>query len=147
MRSINPQELLSGALVTALGAFFLLAAKDLPIGSTARMGPGYLPVAISSCLLLIGCFLLGRSFMRRLPEPLSWPHWRPWLFITLSPLVFAAGVNRLGFAITVVLTALCARLGVRHAFGWETLLMPAILSGVCVVLFVHLLSQPLSVWP
>ena len=43
-------DLLASAIFIGLGALVLWSSKDLPFGSAAMMGPGYLPVLVGARL-------------------------------------------------------------------------------------------------
>ncbi len=47
-------DLSTGALFLALGGFAIIYGSRYAVGTTARMGPGYFPMLISSALVLVG---------------------------------------------------------------------------------------------
>ena len=53
---INKKEVLSGSVLLLIGGLTVLGSLDYTIGSLARMGPGYFPLAIGVIIMILGFF-------------------------------------------------------------------------------------------
>ena len=62
----RPRDVVGGLLVTAIGAGFLLFGRELEIGTSFRMGPGYFPTILS--VLMIGLGLAMTALAWRGPR-------------------------------------------------------------------------------
>lgn len=140
------QDLLSGLLMLALGGFFAYFGRNLKFGTPSVMGAGFVPLLLSGALVLIGLILVIRSGWNR-EEPDSWPAMRVLAIVCISPLIFGALLRPTGLVITVVATAMFARLAMPGRPGWLDLVSATALSAFCAVTFVILLGQSLPLWP
>ena len=43
----KPRDVVGGLVVVGIGVLFLLFGRELPVGSSFRMGPGYFPAILS----------------------------------------------------------------------------------------------------
>jgi Tripartite tricarboxylate transporter TctB family len=141
----SPQDFGAGILFIAVGVGALWLGRDYAVGSLTRMGPGYLPTALSWALTAIGAVIALRSLAFDGPriEPAAL---RPQAFILAAIVVFALGIERLGLAPTVALVAVVAALASREVRGREMVALGLGLAALCVILFVYLLGQPFPVW-
>jgi uncharacterized membrane protein YhhN len=112
------------------------------MGVAGRMGPGYFPVAIGFCLLLIGCISVVRAFVAA-KDQLSAIAIRPMVMITLSIVLFAYFLHRLGLIVSLgilLVAAAFARENVRFTpLGIVTALG---LVAFCAIVFVKGLGLP-----
>lgn len=157
----NHKDFYTALLYIALGlAFAAAAALHYPLGTTARMGPGYFPLLLGLLLAGIGAVMLLRCLVqaRRADTPVvrmgPWA-WRPLLCVLWGAAAFgisleglpALGLPPLGLMVGVVLLTLIASLA-RPGMRWrETLLLAAALALGSYIVFVRLLGQPFALWP
>lgn len=146
MRVSNPEALVSGMLVSALAIFFAWSGRNLPMSGMSHMGPGLMPLVVALLMLSMGLVLLVSAFATERTERLNLPALRPWLFVSISPLVFASLIENFGLAISIAVTAFVARLGVRHQLGWDMVLTPILLAAGVVILFVYIMQLPFDPW-
>src|SRR5438128_442157 len=108
MRGIkSPKDFYGGLLLAGFGGFALFFARLYPLGSAARMGPGYFPRMLGILLVVIGAVLMLRS-LRWAGTPLpKWPL-RPTVVILGSVVVFGAIVQYVGLALSTVLLIVMA---------------------------------------
>jgi hypothetical protein len=93
----------AGMLIMIVAAIFFFGAWKLRAGTLERMGPGYVPIAMSIFLFLMGSMLTIRGFVKRSGgEGATFPSLRPTLIVVLSPLLFAFLIGRVGLVITVL---------------------------------------------
>src|SRR3546814_17479657 len=57
----NQIDVAAGVMYLAIAAAFAFGAWDLRLGTAARMGPGYFPMAVSSLLALAGLVVLAQA--------------------------------------------------------------------------------------
>src|SRR5689334_6359196 len=86
-------DVLSGLLFIVVAAFGLWVSRDYPVGTSLRMGTGYVPRLLCWVLVGIGAIVLAQG-LRRPAEPLrSTPiGWRAVLSVTLAIVAFALSI-------------------------------------------------------
>lgn len=138
----NRPELIAASAFMATGFGALWVARDYPVGTVTRMGPGFVPIAIS--ILLIACAAVVAVQSRSLPQSETRPRLRPFIFIMGGILAWALLVDRVGFVpSTVVLVLACA--SVEIGSTWRSSLLLA--TGLCAAgyaIFIRGLGIPLS---
>ena len=108
----KPRDVVGGLVIVGIGGLFLLFGRELPVGTSFRMGPGYFPAILSWLMVALGAVIAG----------LAWraPHqdgafgavpWRALVLIAGATLFFGAGLRGLG------LLPVLAGGGVRHRLG------------------------------
>jgi hypothetical protein len=156
----NQQDFFAGLMFSVAGGAFAWGARSYPIGTAARMGPGYFPQLLGLLLAGLGVIIALRAFMARgegsgADGRIGAWGWRPLVFILLANLVFGAclgglpaiGLPPLGLIAGVVLLTLVARLADGEFRLRETLMLAAVLAFMSWATFVLLLKLPLPVWP
>ena len=58
----KPRDLVGGLVVVAIGGVFLLFGRELPVGSSFRMGPGYFPTILSWLMMAWGAVMAGLAW-------------------------------------------------------------------------------------
>ena len=53
------QDVVAGLMFIVFGAFFLFFGRNYPVGTTLRMGPGYLPQVLGWLLVSIGLLIVA----------------------------------------------------------------------------------------
>jgi hypothetical protein len=138
----NRAELTAAFAFMATGFGALWIARDYPVGTVTRMGPGFVPIAIS--VLLIVCAAVVAVQCRNIPESAMRPRLKPFLFIMGGILTWALLVDRVGFVpSTVVLVLACAFVEIGST--WRSSLLLA--GGLCAAgyaIFIRGLGIPLS---
>jgi hypothetical protein len=143
---IDWQDLLLGLFLVAVAAGTLIATRNLPVGSAADMGPGYMPRAVALGLLGFGGFFCIRGARRAGPAIVP-VQARPLLAILGAVGIFALTTQRLGLVIASVATVIVAGFATREGRLVETILFAALLAAAAVLLFVKVLALPVPVWP
>jgi putative tricarboxylic transport membrane protein len=145
IRVKNPQDFWAGILFVVFGGAALWIGRAYAFGTLSKMGPGYLPAVLSWTLLGIGGVLIVRALAVGGPA-IERSMVKPQLFILAAIVVFALAIERLGLALAVALVAITAGLASRDMRWVEAIALGVGLAVLCVVLFVHLLGQPFTVW-
>ena len=145
MKHLSDKDFLSGLLFLCIGGFGLFMATGFDFGSTARPGPGFFPIVLSSALIIVGAVVALRGFLSPVIHHAKIV-WRPFLFITFAVLVFGFGIQRFGlmpavFAATI--TASFAKSGYGHP---QRFVAAGALAAVSAGIFVGLLNLPIPLW-
>jgi hypothetical protein len=143
MRIHNPRDFWAGALYLALAIGVIWIGRNYPQGTSARMGPGYFPVALGSLLAVFSVVSIGRSFIR-VGEAISAFAWRPLFLVLGSTLLFGLLLPRAGVLIAlpclIVVSALASRNSRLDVTSAAALIG---LVAFCVVVFVKGLGVPM----
>jgi len=143
MRIRNPRDFWAGAIYLALAAVVIWIGRNYPQGSSARMGPGYVPMALGAILAIFGIVSIGRSFFRP-GEAISALAWRPLVLILGSVVLFGLLLDRVGVLIAlpclIVVSALASRNSRIDVTSVSALVGPV---AFCVVVFVKGLGVPM----
>ena len=76
----HPKDFVAGLMFVAVGAAAIVIAANYPLGTAARMGPGYFPRILGILLILLGSALALRALRLRGAKLPGW-HWRPTLIV------------------------------------------------------------------
>src|SRR5882672_457700 len=112
VRVRSPQDFWAGILFIGFGCAALWIGRGYAFGTLTKMGPGYLPTALSWALVAIGGVLTARALAVDGPA-IERSQVVPQLFILAAIVLFALGIERLGLALAVVLVAITASLASR----------------------------------
>ena len=151
------KDSLAGGVFMLCGLVFAWGARAYPLGTSARMGPGYFPFVLGLALALVGALLLVQASVRqrREVEPLGPWAWRPLLCVLGANIAFGvllAGVPAwgwppMGLVPAVVVLTVLASLGAGPLHWRGVLALAAVLALGSVLVFVYLLRLPLPVGP
>ena len=141
----SPQDFWAGLLFAAIGCGALLFGQDLAVGALTKMGPGYLPRALSFALIAIGALLALRSLAIAGPT-IERSLFRPQIFVLLGIIVFGLLIERFGLALTAIAVTLVASLASYEMKRTEMVALAVGLSIASVILFIYLLGQPMAIW-
>ena len=137
----------------AFGGFLILLAivaltetRNLTIGTTADMGPGYVPRALSLLIMAFGLAIAGRGFFAG-RRPLPAIKLRPILSVLVSLAAFALLLPRGGLALATLATMACSTFSTAEYKWRESIIFAVIITAFAIVLFVYGLGLPLSIWP
>jgi len=148
MKLKNPKDFWSGVMFMSIGLAFAIIVKvfEYPMGSGARMGPGYFPFVLGIVMTLLGVAIIIES-MATEGGPISKFAWRPLAFILGAVVIFGLIVKFAGMAVSIVILVAVSAFG-----GHEFKLKEVLIAGVClaffsVLVFVYGLKLPFPVWP
>lgn len=138
------RDVLAGALFMLFGAAGFGFGLSYPLGTAARMGPGYFPIVLSGALFLVGAYVTAKGVREHMPAAKI--AWRPALAVLAAALSFAA-VERVGLAISAVVLVLVASIAQP---GWRLRregALALVLACFAVIVFRKLLGMPIPLWP
>ena len=139
------KDFLAGLLFIAIGGLAIALARDYPMGSAMRMGPGYFPTVLGGLLLLLGSYVMVRGI--RSGEKLS-GEWgfKPLALVTASMLLFGFLLTRLGLVAALAAMFFAAAAAGREFRFKEVLALAAVMIAFAVGLFVYGLRLPLRLF-
>ena len=137
----HDKDFLAGLLFVLIGGLALAIARDYPMGSAMRMGPGYFPAVLGGILFAFGAYLMVRGVRAAQKVKVEWSG-KPLALITLSILLFGFTLERLGMVPATILLLFAAALAGREFRFREVLLLSAVMSAFSVAVFIYGLKLP-----
>ena len=138
------KDFLSGLMFVAFGLAVLWFGRNLPVGTTARMGPGYVPHALAYLMLILG-FAITVTAMIYPGHMVDAPKWKPLTLVTLGIICFALLFERTGLLpALVVLIFIASWAGDNFRFR-EVMANVVVLAILCVIVFKLGLDMNISI--
>ena len=134
---------LTGLLFLAFGLFVMIYGSRYPLGTTARMGPGYYPLVASTGLCILGIVLVARAVVKGTGETIGAIQVRPVLLILFGTLAFGLLIERLGFLAASVAAVVLTRFAERDPRLAETAALALGLTAFTTAVFWSALGMPL----
>lgn len=142
----HPQDILFGLFLLGLAALGYFGGRGLSPGTTMRMGPGYVPMALSAIVAAMAVVMLLRAFFGSGERMEAWA-WSKMAWILGSFLAFALTLERLGLVLSVMLVVVVSSLAAPDRRWWEIGLFAILGPAFCAVLFKIMLGIPVKLWP
>ena len=142
----HPKDFVAGVLFAAVGVAAIVIAANYPLGTAARMGPGYFPRILGILLILLGSALALRA-LRLQGAPLPRWHWKPVVVVLGSVVLFGAIVNSVGLALSTVVLIVLASSASPEFRPKEAVVSGIALALLSVLVFVVALKLQLPIWP
>lgn len=138
------KDFLSGAMFIAFGLLALYFGQNLALGTTVRMGPGYVPRMLALIMMGLGAIICIIGLVAG-SEPVEKPKWKPIVMVTIGIVCFALLFERAG-----LLPALIVLIGISSLGGEEFKLTEVIgnmvvLAIICTVVFKVGLGMNISI--
>jgi len=141
-----PKDFWAGLLFVAIGVGAIVVGSNYPLGTAARMGPGYFPRILGLMLIVLGA-IIGFRGVRVQGEPIPPWVWRPTLVVLGAVVLYGLIINSLGVAISTVILIMAAS-AASHEYRWrESIIAGVLLSALAVGVFVIGLGLQLPIWP
>ena len=128
----NPKEFGSGLLFAGFGIAAIAIGAAYPVGTAARMGPGYFPRGLGMILIGIGIILILRSF-RDPGSPIMMKDLRPIAIVLGSVVLFGLTVSQAGLILSTLLIILVSSTA-SHEYRWKESIMASIALAIFVVI-------------
>jgi hypothetical protein len=140
----KPRDIVGGLAVMTIGTGFLMFGRELEMGTSFRMGPGYFPTILSIVMIALGAVIALQGLRGTLQESsFGGVPWRGLALIIGAPLVFGATLAGLGLAPAVLMVVLATAWASRYASLRGSLPLSFGLAAFCALLFIRLLGLPL----
>jgi hypothetical protein len=140
------QDVAAGLLFIAFGAAGLWFGQDLALGRAARMGPGYVPWALSWALVGIGGIVAIKGAAIDGDKLTRWSL-RPLVLVPAAVAAFALLLEPAGLPIAGLAIVVVGALGGPQFRLIEVLILALGLVVVSVALFIYGLRLPMAIWP
>jgi hypothetical protein len=142
----RPKDFYAGLLFVAFGVFAIVMARNYPLGTAARMGPGYFPRLLGILLMVLGA-ALSLIALRGQGPPLPGWKWRPVSIVLLSVVAFGLVLTHAGLVLSTIGLIAVASTASREFRFRESLLSGILLAALSVGVFVIGLKLQLPIWP
>ena len=142
----GPQDFVGGLALMAVALFALWASRDLQgmhgfsfgAGTAPRMFAGLL-FALGFGVMLMGILFEGAHIARY--------NWRGPLFVSLAILSFAITIRPLGLVLSAFASFMIAAIGSPETKWMEAVIVGAVLTLGCSLLFPYALGLPFQLFP
>ena len=144
----NPKDFWSGVMFTAIGFAFAIIVKyfDYPMGTSARMGPGYFPFVLGSVMGVLGIVIVIQALASE-GGPIAKFAWRPLFWVLGAFIIFGLTAKFLGLVIAILLLVIISAYG-GHEFKLKEAIISSIILAIgSVGVFVYGLKLPFPIWP
>jgi len=146
MRSFirNPKDFWAGIMFLVISLATVIIAREYPMGTAGKMGPGFFPIMLGWILAAISLItLLGACTTDG--EPLERLAYKDMLLILGSVVLFGFFVRGAGLAAAIPVLILVSAFG-SVKFRWRPAVALAVGATIfCVLLFVKALGLPLPI--
>jgi hypothetical protein len=118
----------------AFGLGALYFGRNLQMGTTIRMGPGYVPHMLAYIMMTLGGVITVVALL--VPgEVTEAPKWKPITMVTIGIICFALLFERAGLLPALIVLVLIASLGGEEFKLTEVLGNMLVLAALCVAVF------------
>ncbi len=119
MKIRNQRDFGAGIMYMVIGLFFAIMATNYPMGTAAKMGPGYFPFYLGILMFLLGLLVAVKAFGAKAAiESIPKFNWKIMAQITGAVVLYGLLLPRLGFLIAVVVLVFVAASASRE-FTWK----------------------------
>jgi putative tricarboxylic transport membrane protein len=142
----GPEDFIGGVALMAVALFALWASRDLQGMRGFSFGAGTAPRMFSVLLLALGLGVMLIGLLSKGP-PLQKYHWRGPFFVSLAILSFAVAIRPLGLVLSAFSSFLIAAIGSPETRWMEAIIVGALLTLGCSLLFPYALGLPFQLFP
>ncbi|HVY41392.1 MAG: tripartite tricarboxylate transporter TctB family protein [Bacteroidota bacterium] len=140
------KDVAAGLFFIALGALGLVLGWDYVFGTSARMGPGFVPKILCWFLIAIGVGVLAVGLLANSEVMERWSL-RPLAAVLASVLVFAGLIETGGLVPATIGMVLTAAVGSTETRWLETVIVSVVLAGAAVLIFIKALGLTMNILP
>lgn len=138
------KDFLSGLMFIAFGLVALYFGQKLALGTTVRMGPGYVPRMLSFILLGLGGVICVVALVTG-SEAVERPKWKPITMVTIGIICFALLFERAGLLPALIVLVFIASLGGEEFKITEVIGNMVVLAILCTLVFKVGLGMNISI--
>jgi putative tricarboxylic transport membrane protein len=142
----GPQDFVGGLALMAVALFALWASRDLQGMHGFSFGAGTAPRMFAVLLLGLGFAVMLIGILAD-GAPIQKYHWRGPLFVSLAILAFAVAIRPLGLVLSAFGAFMVAALGTPETKWTEAVVVGALLTLGCSLLFPYALGLPFQLFP
>ena len=119
MKIRNQRDFGAGIMYMVIGLFFTIVASNYPMGTAAKMGPGYFPFYLGIVMICLGLLVAVKAFSAKAAiESIPKFNWKIIAQITGSVVLYGLLLPRLGFLIAVVVLVFVSASASKE-FTWK----------------------------
>jgi hypothetical protein len=137
----------AGGLFVGLGVLVIALSGDLPVGSLALPGSGFMPKILAVLTAALGVALIVRAGEGRRFAEISWSDGRHAAQVVVLTAACIALLERLGFLLTMMLLVFSLLAVVERRNALLSALYGAMVVALTYVTFEYLLRTPLVTGP
>jgi len=139
------KDVVTGVVFLGFAIIFGLISTRYPMGSLARIGPGYYPLILSGLLAGLAVTLIIRGWNKpRIQLVVVRP--AALVCVLAAPLLFALTIRPLGFVPSIILATLLATMAAQF-MPWKVRLACACVMALgCSAIFIWALGVPLPLF-
>jgi len=146
MRLTHPKDFFAGLLFTAFGLVSMLMAFQYPLGTAARMGPGYFPRVLGGIMIVLGLILTIRSFKLK-GDPIAPFAWKAIGLVLGGVCLFGAIATTVGLVVATTALIFVTGLASKEFNVKESIISSVVLSTVAVLMFIVGLKLQFPIFP
>jgi len=138
------KDFLSGLMFIAFGLLALYYGQKLAIGTSVRMGPGYVPHMLALIMMCLGALICVIALVSG-SEPVERLKWKPITMVTIGIICFALLFERAGLLPALVVLIFIASLGGEEFKLMEVIGNMVVLAIICTIVFKIGLGMNISI--
>jgi len=146
LRVQNPQNVYGGMALILLALTAFVASNDLPGMRGFAFGPGTAPRLFAFTLAILSLGVVVSGLLTSGPD-VSGYKIRGVIFIIGSILAFAAAIRPLGLVVASFACMVICAAATEDVKWRETVIVAAVVTACCSVLFPYGLALPFQLWP
>jgi hypothetical protein len=139
----SQEDFWAGMMFIGFGLLAVVVARDYPMGSAMRMGPGYFPTYLGVIMMIMGAIISFRSTMVQ-GEGIRTFGWRGLILLSLAFFSYGLMIDDLdlGFIPSIAAVVILSSLAGREFRLVETLILTVVLALGTTALFIWGLGLP-----
>lgn len=142
----SPRDFCAGLIFLFFGALAAYIARDYPMGSAVRMGPGYFPYLLGILLALLGVVICIKSLLIH-GERIESANLRALLLVLGAVGVFAGTIESAGIVIATALLVGFGAAASPESRLHEVAILILFLLALAVGVFTYALGLPFKIFP
>jgi len=138
------KDFLSGLMFITFGLLALYYGQKLAIGTSVRMGPGYVPHMLALIMMGLGALICIIALVSG-SEPVEKPKWKPITMVTIGIICFALLFERAGLLPALIVLIFISSLGGEEFKLTEVIGNMIVLAILCTIVFKLGLGMNISI--
>jgi hypothetical protein len=141
----SEEDFWAGLMFIGFGILAIVIARDYPMGSTMRMGPGYFPTYIGVIMIILGSIITAMGFKFE-GEKVENFAWRPMILLSVAFAAFGWAIDNIGFILAMLILVVLSSLAGKEFKIKEVVLLSFFVILGCWALFIYGLELPFPLW-
>lgn len=137
----SQEDFWAGLMFIGFGILAIVVARDYPMGSAMRMGPGYFPTGLGIIMVALGAIITAMSFKIE-GAKVGRFNFKAMILLTVAFILFGWGIDHIGFIPSLFILIFVSALAGREFKLMEVLILSAVLIVGNWALFIKGLELP-----